>query len=125
MQPSDPDTSNLSPRKRKPDPEDLDVSEHILHESTEIPDTAEKTKCPCPICACLLFEEDVNSHLDICLNRSTVLEMVREGDKKPSSVEVGKTVLKPFALGRGGQVSKGGQANKGGLVKGKSVKRKR
>jgi hypothetical protein len=41
-----------------------------------------KTRCPCPICGVSLFEEDINNHLDVCLNRSTVLELVRESDKK-------------------------------------------
>lgn len=37
-----------------------------------------KTKCPCPICGAIVLEEDINNHLDVCLNRSTVREIVRE-----------------------------------------------
>lgn len=54
-----------------------------------------KNRCPCPICGSMIFEEDINNHLDICLNRSAVLEIVREADKKlPSSASgaKGKTV---------------------------------
>jgi len=82
MQPSEADAFlNESLRKRKLD--DLDGGAEFPPEGeAETPTTVEKKKCPCPICGCLLFEEDVNGHLDVCLNRSTVLEMVRETDRK-------------------------------------------
>lgn len=41
-----------------------------------------KSRCPCPICGSMVLEEDINNHLDICLNRSCVLEIVRKEDKK-------------------------------------------
>ena len=37
-----------------------------------------KKKFPCPICGVMSLEEDINSHLDLCLNRSTVRELVRK-----------------------------------------------
>ena len=61
---------NEPPRKRKAD----GVEENEEDEET-------KTRCPCPICGITFAEEDINSHLDICLNRSTVLELVRQSDK--------------------------------------------
>lgn len=51
-------------------------------DEAEIPAPEIKARCPCPICGGSFFEEDINNHLDVCLNRSTVLELVRESDKK-------------------------------------------
>ena len=56
-----------------------------MEEEGEGFDTEEtKERCPCPICGAAILEEDINNHLDVCLNRSTVLELVRESDKKPA-----------------------------------------
>jgi endogenous inhibitor of DNA gyrase (YacG/DUF329 family) len=77
MQPSETDSLLHEPeRKRK--------AEEIEDEEGEpVVDTEEtKARCPCPICGLPVLEEDINNHLDICLNRSTVLELVRETDKK-------------------------------------------
>jgi hypothetical protein len=41
-----------------------------------------KVRCPCPICGAMVLEEDINAHLDGCLNRSAVLQLVREEDKR-------------------------------------------
>jgi len=65
-------------RKRKVtemDPEQVEAEVAAEEES-------KNPRCPCPICAALVLEEDINNHLDVCLNRSTVLELVRETDKK-------------------------------------------
>lgn len=93
MQPSEADGILKEPqRKRKL--EEIDGVEIPAEETETSEPIAEKTKCPCPICGCLLFEEDINPHLDICLNRSTVLEMIRESDKNPTAKP--PTVLKPL-----------------------------
>jgi hypothetical protein len=114
MQSSDADTQYPPPRKRKHQTEDNEIAKEAPS-IPSIPETSEKTKCVCPICGCLLSEEDVNSHLDICLNRSTVLEMVREEDRKPVEIKS----LKTFGLGKGDGGRKGGQG-KGVSVRGKS-----
>jgi hypothetical protein len=62
-----------SQRKRKTD--DLDGEQGDMDEES-------KTRCSCPICGAMILEEDINSHVDICLNRSAVLELVRESDKQ-------------------------------------------
>jgi hypothetical protein len=48
-------------------------------------DSHEETKlgrCPCPVCGAMVLEEDINAHLDGCLNRSEVLKLVREEEKQ-------------------------------------------
>lgn len=45
---------------------------------------AKNPRRPCPICGALFLEKDINNHLDSCLNRSAILELVRESDKEPS-----------------------------------------
>jgi hypothetical protein len=83
MQPSEADSLLQSPqRKRKV----TETEEHEEEEAdAEEPFEAEeaKTRCSCPICGLHVLEEDINNHLDTCLNRSTVLELVRETDKIP------------------------------------------
>jgi acetyl-CoA carboxylase beta subunit len=77
MQPSEADSLlHESPRKRKN--EEMDAESY----EAEVPAAEIKARCPCPICGVSFFEEDINNHLDVCLNRSTVLELVRESDKK-------------------------------------------
>ena len=77
MQPSEADSLlHESPRKRKSYEMDGESDE------AEVPAAEVKARCPCPICGVSFFEEDINNHLDVCLNRSTVLELVRESDKK-------------------------------------------
>jgi hypothetical protein len=79
MQPSDADSLfQESHHKRK--------SEEIAGEQNDLEET--KTRCPCPICGGSFLEEDINNHLDICLNRSAVLELVRETGKLPSKMTV-------------------------------------
>lgn len=53
--------------------EEMDDDDH--HEET-------KVRCPCPICGAMVLEEDINAHLDGCLNRSAVLKLVREEGKR-------------------------------------------
>ena len=90
MQASDADSLlRDTQKKRKAD-------EGVEEEGFEsvVPDEDEKkTKCPCPICGIHFLEEDINNHLDICLNRSTVLELVRETDKQESFKQ---TTAKPL-----------------------------
>lgn len=77
MQPSEADSLvHESPRKRKM--EEMDGES----DGADVPAAEIKARCPCPICGGSFFEEDINNHLDVCLNRSTVLELVRESDKK-------------------------------------------
>jgi hypothetical protein len=56
--------------------EEADAEERLEPEET-------KTHCTCPICGLHVLEEEINNHLDTCLNRSTVLKLVRESDKIP------------------------------------------
>jgi hypothetical protein len=65
-------------RKRKAEDDDAQDEEDI------------KMKCPCPICGEMFLEEAINNHLDTCLNRSAVLELVRETDK-----QIGKEIKIP------------------------------
>jgi endogenous inhibitor of DNA gyrase (YacG/DUF329 family) len=69
------------PRKRKAtemDPEQIEAEVAAEEES-------KNPRCPCPICGAMVLEEDINNHLDVCLNRSTVLELVREADGKENT----------------------------------------
>ena len=79
MQPSEADSLfRESHHKRKSD--EIDGEQNDLEET--------KSRCPCPICGGLFLEDDINNHLDICLNRSAVLELVRETDKLPPKTTV-------------------------------------
>ena len=79
MQPSEAENLPRSPeRKRKVEDIEVDEGEGFDTEET-------KERCPCPICGAAILEEDINNHLDVCLNRSTVLELVRESDKNPQN----------------------------------------
>ena len=79
MQPSEADSLfHESHHKRKSD--EVDGEQKDLEETN--------IRCPCPICGGLFLGEDINSHLDVCLNRSAVLELVRETDKLPSKTTV-------------------------------------
>jgi hypothetical protein len=66
--------SDQTSRKRKAEEDPGDEDAVNVEEDT-------KTKSPCPICGGMFLEEDINNHLDICLNRSAVLELVRESDQ--------------------------------------------
>jgi acetyl-CoA carboxylase beta subunit len=82
LQPFDIDSLFQEPQKKRKIEESN--GDEKLEEET-------KTRCPCPICGSILLEEDINNHLDICLNRSAVLEMVREEDKKlPLKIQTSK-----------------------------------
>jgi hypothetical protein len=52
-----------------------EMTEDDHHDETKI-------RCPCPICGAMVLEEEINAHLDGCLNRSAVLKLVREEDKR-------------------------------------------
>ena len=83
MQPSEADSLfKESHHKRKSD--EIDKEQNNLEET--------KTRCPCPICGGLFLEDDINNHLDTCLNRSAVLELVREIDKLPSKTTAERKV---------------------------------
>jgi len=85
LQPSDIDSLFREPQKKRKVEESN--GDDKLEEETKI-------RCPCPICGSIVLEEDINNHLDICLNRSAVLEMVREEDKKsPLKIQTSKGKL--------------------------------
>jgi acetyl-CoA carboxylase beta subunit len=67
----DSETESQEHVKRKQ--EEMNEDDH--HEET-------KVRCSCPICGAMVLEEDINAHLDGCLNRSAVLKLVREEDKR-------------------------------------------
>lgn len=86
MQASEVDSLLREPqRKRKTD--NLDGDQGDMNEM--------KTRCPCPICSAMILEEDINSHVDICLNRSAVLELVRESDKQQQFKTSVKNAARP------------------------------
>jgi endogenous inhibitor of DNA gyrase (YacG/DUF329 family) len=67
-----------SSRKRKM----TEMNAEQIEAEAAAEEESKNPRCPCPICGAMVLEEDINNHLDVCLNRTTVLELVRETDKE-------------------------------------------